>query len=56
MSMKTINTLRQQRATVWDKAKAFLDERRGENGLISAEDTSTYEKMGAKRSSITKFA
>lgn len=37
--------LREKRAKAWDTAKAFLDSRRGTDGLISAEDTATYEKM-----------
>jgi len=37
--------LREKRAKVWEQAKAFLDEKRGENGLLSDEDTTTYEKM-----------
>jgi len=37
--------LREKRAKLWDSTKAFLDSRRNDNGLLSAEDTSTYEKM-----------
>ena len=37
--------LREKRARAWDAAKAFLDSKRGENGLLSDEDTATYEKM-----------
>ena len=43
--MHTIQSLREKRAGVWDKAKAFLDEHRNESGLLSPEDTATYEKM-----------
>lgn len=43
--MSKIIELREKRAKVWEEAKAFLDERRGEDGLLSAEDTATYEKM-----------
>ena len=43
--MSKILELRQKRSDVWDKAKAFLDERSGENGLMSGEDTATYERM-----------
>ena len=43
--MNKILDLREKRARVWDSAKTFLDSRRGENGLLSAEDTATYEKM-----------
>ena len=43
--MNNILTLREKRAKLWDSAKAFLDSRRSETGLLSAEDTTTYEKM-----------
>lgn len=43
--MSKINEMRAQRAKTWEKAKAFLDERRGKDGLLGAEDTATYEKM-----------
>ncbi len=43
--MSKIMELREKRAKVWEEAKAFLDERRGEDDLLSAEDAATYEKM-----------
>lgn len=46
--MSKIIELREKRAKVWEQAKAFLDEKRGEDGLLSAEDTKTYEKMEAE--------
>jgi len=39
--------LREKRAKAWETAKAFLDSKRGNDGIISAEDTVTYEKMEA---------
>jgi len=45
--MSKILELREKRARLWDEAKAFLDAKRNENGLLSAEDTETYEKMEA---------
>jgi HK97 family phage major capsid protein len=45
--MSTIIELREKRAKAWDAAKAFLDSRRGNDGLIPAEDNTTYEKMEA---------
>ncbi len=39
--------LREKRAKAWETAKAFLDSKRGNDGIISAEDTATYEKMEA---------
>ena len=45
MAKNKINELRAQRAKTWDSAKAFLDSHRNEKGILSAEDTNTYEKM-----------
>jgi len=43
--MSTILELRQKRAKIWEDAKAFLDSKRGKDGLISPEDAAVYEKM-----------
>ena len=43
--MSKANELRTKRAKIWEQAKAFLDSHRGENGILSAEDTGVYEKM-----------
>ena len=43
--MNKILELREKRAKAWDATKAFLDSRRGNDGLISPEDTATYDKM-----------
>ncbi|MDA8227046.1 MAG: phage major capsid protein [Desulfitobacterium hafniense] len=45
--MSKILELREKRSKAWETAKAFLDAQRGNDGLISAEDTATYEKMEA---------
>ena len=45
--MNKILELREKRAKLWDSTKAFLDSRRNDNGLLSAEDTATSEKMEA---------
>lgn len=45
--MSKILELREKRAKAWDAAKAFLDTKRGDNGLLSAEDTAAYDKMEA---------
>jgi HK97 family phage major capsid protein len=45
--MSKILELREKRAKAWDAAKAFLDTKRGNDGLLSAEDTAIYEKMEA---------
>ena len=52
--MGKIQELREQRANVWEKAKVFLDDRRGANGLISPEDNATYEKMEEEVVSLGK--
>ena len=52
--MKQILELRERRAKAWDAAKAFLDTKRGTDGLISAEDSATYEKMEADVVSLGK--
>lgn len=45
--MNKVLELREKRAKVWESAKAFLDSKRGSDGLLSAEDVTTYEKMEA---------
>jgi len=45
--MNKILELREKRAKAWETAKAFLDTKRGNDGLINTEDTATYEKMEA---------
>lgn len=46
--MSKILELREKRTKAWDAAKAFLDTKRGTDGLVSAEDTATYDKMEAE--------
>lgn len=41
----TVNELREKRNTAWENAKGFLESHRMENGLISAADAKTYDKM-----------
>lgn len=45
--MNKILELREKQAKAWEATKAFLDTKRGNDGLISAEDTATYDKMEA---------
>ena len=45
--MNQILSLREKRAKAWDAAKAFLDTKRGNDGMLSAEDAATYDKMEA---------
>jgi len=47
ITMSKILELREKRAKAWDAAKAFLDSKRGADGLLSAEDVAVYEKMEA---------
>lgn len=45
--MSKILELREKRAKAWEAAKAFLDAKRTQEGFVSAEDASTYDKMEA---------
>lgn len=45
--MNKILELREKRANLWDSTKAFLDSRRNDKGMLSSEDTATYESMEA---------
>ncbi len=54
MSTMTISDLRTKRAETWEKAKAFLDERRDtDTGYLSAEDDQTYARMEADIERLT---
>jgi HK97 family phage major capsid protein len=46
--MSEILKLRERRAKAWDAAKAFLDSKRGKDGLVSGEDAAVYDKMEAE--------
>src|SRR5699024_4438194 len=37
--------LRSKRNTLWEQTKAFLEEHRGENGLVAADAVEQYNKM-----------
>jgi len=43
--MSKINDMRIKRGEIWDLAKQFLNEHQDEKGMMSAEDTATYERM-----------
>lgn len=43
--MNKIMELRTQRAKLWEQTKAFLEEHRGENGLVEASAVEQYDKM-----------
>lgn len=46
--MNKIMELRNKRNTLWEQTKTFLEEHRGENGLVEASAVEQYEKMGAE--------
>ena len=52
--MNQILALREKRAKAWEAAKAFLDSKRGSDGMLSAEDTAAYEKMEAEVMNLGK--
>ena len=41
----TIKELREKRAKAWDTARDFLDSKRNANGVLSEEDSKTYDAM-----------
>ena len=43
----TITELMNKRAQAWDAAKKWLDEKTDENGMMTAEDAQTYDRMEA---------
>ena len=51
----TITDLYARRATAWEEAKAFLDERHdAESGCLSAEDDQAYARMEADIEDLTR--
>lgn len=51
--MNTIDLI-EQRTTLWNRAKNFLDTRTDADGTISTEDAATYEKMVDKINALSK--
>ena len=45
--MSEIRKMREKRVKLWETAKAFVESRQDANGLLSAEDSATYDKMEA---------
>jgi HK97 family phage major capsid protein len=43
-----------KRARAWEAAKAFLESHRGENGVLSAADGETYDRMEKEITDLTK--
>ncbi len=52
--MSKILELKEKRAKAWEAAKAFLDSKRTETGLLSAEDAAAYDRMEADVVSLGK--
>lgn len=50
----TVQELISKRVQAWEAAKAFLDAHRGEDGLLSAEDSETYDRMEKAITDYTK--
>lgn len=51
MNLKDLIT---KRATAWEAAKTFLDAHQGENGLMSGEDSETYDRMEKEVTDYTR--
>ena len=47
MNMSKIMELRNKRNTLWEQTKNFLEEHRGENGLVEASAVEQYNRMAA---------
>ena len=43
--MNKILELRGRRNTLWEQTKAFLEEHRGENGLVASDAVEQYDRM-----------
>jgi HK97 family phage major capsid protein len=43
-----------KRARAWEAAKSFLEAHRGENGVLSAADGETYDRMEKEITDLTK--
>jgi len=52
--MSKIIELREKRAKAWEGAKAFLDSKRGENGIVPPEAAAEYERMEAEMVALGK--
>jgi HK97 family phage major capsid protein len=52
--MSTILELREKRNKIWNTAKAFLDSKRGADGLVPAESAAEYDRMESEMVSLGK--
>ena len=50
--MNKILELREKRAKAWEAAKAFLDTKRGADGLLAAEDVAAYAEGGLQPQAV----
>lgn len=50
----TVRDLIEKRAKAWEAAKAFLEAHRGENGILSAEDSEAYDRMEKDVTDLTR--
>ena len=48
-----LKELIEKRAKVWETAKNFVDTHENENGVLSAEDTATYNRMEQEIEDLT---
>lgn len=51
--MTNLQALTEKRAKAWEYAKAFLESKRGDDDIVSEEDTATYHKMVAEVDAFT---
>ena len=42
--MDNIQELQDRRILLWETAKDFLEEKRGNNGIVSEKDTAAYDR------------
>jgi HK97 family phage major capsid protein len=52
-SMSKLIELREKRAKAWEDTKNFLESKRDDSGIVSAEDTAVYEKMEGEVTALT---
>lgn len=52
--MMNLKDLITKRATAWEAAKTFLDAHQGENGIMSSEDSETYDRMEKEVTDYTR--
>jgi len=52
--MADLQQLRETRAQAWEEAKAFLESKRNDRGIVAREDRETYDKMKAEVEEMTE--